>query len=152
EESKLYYPRVGWVEQNPEDFYLSTLNTVREVVKKSGIDPREVASIAFSGQMAGILAIDKDWKPVMPYDSWLDIRCKEYIDYLKMNYEEFLIEKTGAPPTVDHLPKMMWWKNERPEVFERVCKFTGPAVYVSGRLAKVKGEDAFYDDTTFRHI
>ncbi|MCF8884657.1 MAG: FGGY family carbohydrate kinase [Nitrososphaerota archaeon] len=147
EESKLYYPRVGWVEQNPEDFYLSTLNTVREVVKKSGIDPREVASIAFSGQMAGILAIDKDWKPVMPYDSWLDIRCKEYIDYLKMNYEEFLIEKTGAPPTVDHLPKMMWWKNERPEVFERVCKFTVPAVYVAGRLAKLKGEDAFYDYT-----
>jgi xylulokinase len=147
EESKLYYPRVGWVEQVPEDFYISTVNTVREVVKKSRIDPRQVASIAFSGQMAGILAIDKDWNPVMPYDSWLDIRCEKYIDYLKANHEELLIDRTGVPPTVDHLPKMMWWKNERRETFEKICKFTVPAVYVAGRLAGLKGEDAFYDYT-----
>ncbi|MEM2011702.1 MAG: FGGY family carbohydrate kinase [Nitrososphaerota archaeon] len=147
EESKLYYPRVGWVEQEPEDFYKSALNTIREVVNKSRIDPREVASIAFSGQMAGILAVDKEWRPVMPYDSWLDIRCKEYIDYLKRNYEELLIEKTGVPPTVDHLPKMMWWKKERPEVFEKICRFTVPAVYAAGRLAGLKGEEAFYDYT-----
>lgn len=147
EESKLYYPRIGWVEQNPEDFYVSTLNTVRELVRKSGVNPREVASIAFSGQMAGILAIDKEWNPVMPYDSWLDIRSKQYIDYLKENYEELLIQKTGAPPTVDHLPKMMWWKNERPETFEKICKFTVPAVFVAGKLAGLKGEDAFYDYT-----
>lgn len=147
EESKLYYPKVGWVEQEPEDFYTSAINTIKEVVRKSNVDPREVASIAFSGQMAGILAIDRDWKPVIPYDSWLDIRCKDYIDYLKANYEELLIQKTGVPPTIDHLPKMIWWKKERPEVYEKIYKFTVPAVYVAGRLARLKGEEAFYDYT-----
>jgi xylulokinase len=147
EESKLYYPRVGWVEQEPGDFYTSSINTIKQVIKKSGVDPRDIASIAFSGQMAGILAIDKDWNPVMNYDSWLDIRCREYIDYIKQNYEELLIQLTGAPPTVDHLPKMMWWKNERPEIFEKICKFTVPAVYVAGKFAGLKGEEAFYDYT-----
>lgn len=147
EESKLYYPRVGWVEQEPEDFYTSSINTIKQVIKKSGISPKDVASIAFSGQMAGILAVDKDWKPVMPYDSWLDIRCKEYLDYIKQNYEDLLIQLTGAPPTIDHLPKMMWWKNERPEIFEKICKFTVPAVYVAGKLAGLKGGEAFYDYT-----
>ncbi|MCS7134199.1 MAG: FGGY family carbohydrate kinase [Candidatus Caldarchaeum sp.] len=147
EESKLYYPRVGWVEQNPDDFVISTVNTVRGVVEKSGINPREVAAIAFSGQMAGILAVDRNWEPVIPYDSWLDIRCKTYLDQLKASHEELLIRKTGAPPTIDHLPKMIWWKKERPEVFERICKFTVPAVYVAGKLAGLKGEQAFYDYT-----
>ncbi len=147
EESKLYYPKVGWVEQNPEDFYLSAVNTIKEAVKKSGIDPREIASIAFSGQMAGILAIDKEWKAIIPYDSWLDIRCRKYIDYLKRNYEELLIQKTGVPPTVDHLPKMMWWRNERPQTFDRIYKFTVPAVYVAGKMSKLRGEEAFYDYT-----
>ncbi len=147
EESKLYYPRVGWVEQEPEDFYTSSINTIKQVIRKSGVDPRDIASIAFSGQMAGILAIDKGWNPVMNYDSWLDIRCREYIDYIKQNYEDLLIQLTGAPPTVDHLPKMMWWKNERPEIFEKICKFTVPAVYVAGKFAGLKGEEAFYDYT-----
>jgi len=147
EESRLYFPRVGWVEQNPEDFYNSTINTIRRVVNTAQIDPNEIASCAFSGQMAGILAIDKDWKPVMPYDSWLDIRCKDYINYLKNNFEELLIQSTGSPPTVNHLPKMIWWKNERPDVFSRICRFTVPAVYVAGKLAGLKGDDAFYDYT-----
>jgi len=147
EESKLYYPRVGWVEQKPEDFYSSVVNTVREILRKSQVNPKDVASIAFSGQMAGILGIDKNWSPVIPYDSWLDIRCKKYIDMLMEKYADLLIEITGAPPTVDHLPKMMWWKNERPEIFEKIYKFTVPAVYVAGRLAGLKGDDAFYDYT-----
>ena len=147
EESKLYYPRVGWVEQKPEDFYNSTVNTVREVIKRSGVDPRDVSSIAFSGQMAGILAIDKNWSPVIPYDSWLDIRCKDYIDMLSERYADLLIEVTGVPPTVDHLPKMLWWKNERPQVFEKIYKFTVPSVYVAGRISNLTGDDAFYDYT-----
>lgn len=76
EESKLYYPRVGWFEQEPEDFYMSAVNTIREVIRKSGVDPQDVASIAYSGQMAGILAIDKNWEPVMPYDSWLEYKVQ----------------------------------------------------------------------------
>jgi xylulokinase len=147
EESKLYFPRVGWVEQEPEDFYSSAINTIKRVIETARTDPRDVASIAFSGQMAGILAVDRDWKPVMPYDSWLDIRSRDYINYLKKNFEDLLIRTTGSPPTVNHLPKMMWWQNERPDVFSRICKFTVPAVYVAGKLAGLKGEDAFYDYT-----
>jgi len=147
EESKLYYPRVGWVEQKPEDFYASTINTVREIMKTSGADPRDVSAIAFSGQMAGIMGIDKNWNPVIPYDSWLDVRCKAYIDMLAEKYADLLISVTGVPPTVDHLPKMLWWKNERPEVFERIYKFTVPSIYVAGKVSGLKGDDAFYDYT-----
>jgi len=147
EESKLYYPEVGCVEQEPEDFYASTLRTVREVVRKSGVNPEDVLSIAFSGQMAGILAIDSKWRPVTPYDSWLDIRCRDHIDYVNKNYADLLIRITGVPPTVDHLPKMLWWKNEKPEIFEKICKFTVPSVYVAGRLTGLSGNEAFYDYT-----
>jgi len=107
EESRLYYPKVGWVEQEPEDFIASSINTIKEVLKKSKINPKEVASLSFSGQMAGILAIDKDWNPIISYDSWLDIRCKDYVNYLSKHYADMLIEIGGVPPTINHLPKMM---------------------------------------------
>ena len=42
---------------------------------------------------------------------------------------------------------MLWWKNERPSIFEKIYKFTVPSVYVAGRLAGLRGDQAFYDYT-----
>jgi xylulokinase len=42
---------------------------------------------------------------------------------------------------------MMWWRDNEPEIFRRIYKFTVPAVYVAGKFAGLKGDDAFYDYT-----
>ena len=147
EESKLHYPKPGWVEQDPMDFYRSTCNTVSEVVKKSGISPEDVAAICLDGQMAGILAIDENWNPVTHYDSWLDTRCKKYVDYIKNSHEDKVLALSGLPSTVAHCAKILWWKNEEPKVFNSISKFIQPAVFVAGKLAGLKGKDAFIDYT-----
>lgn len=151
EESKLYYPKPGWVEQDPEDFYGSTVSTIRRAIKKSKVDPGNVAAIAIGGQMAGICAIDEDWIPVTRYDSWLDTRCKPYVDYLREKHENLLLETVGAPPSIAHGPKILWWKNERPRIFHKIRKFIMPAAYVAGRLAGLDGDDAF-EDHTYLHF
>ncbi len=146
EESKLLYPKPGWVEQEPEDFYLSSLRTIKECLEKSGINPRGVAAIAFDGQMAGIGSVDETWDTPTVYDSWLDTRCKPYIDRMKGD-QDLIIAKTGGPPTYSHGPKILWWKEERPEVFRKIAKFVVPGGYVAGRMAGLKGEEAFIDYT-----
>ncbi|GAH71256.1 unnamed protein product, partial [marine sediment metagenome] len=45
EESKLYYPKPGWVEQKPNEMFNSTLNTIKTVVKESGISSDKIAAI-----------------------------------------------------------------------------------------------------------
>ena len=64
EESSLYYPKPGWVEQETEDFYNSAVKTIRRVIEKSNIRPGKVAAITVDGQMSGIGMIDKNWNPV----------------------------------------------------------------------------------------
>ena len=146
EESTLLYPRPGWVEQDPDDFFTSSVRTIRECVEKSGVNPADVAAIAFDGQMAGIGAVDADWGTPTPYDSWLDTRCGHYIELMK-THEDQIIQKTGGPPTYCHGPKILWWKHERPEVFERISKFVMPTTYAAGRMAGLKGDEAFIDYT-----
>ena len=146
EESKLLYPKPGWVEQEPEDFYLSSLRTIKECLEKSGVEPGEVAALAFDGQMAGIGTIDDQWQTPTVYDSWLDTRCKPYIDRMR-EHQDLIIEKTGGPPTYSHGPKILWWKEEQPEVFRKIVKFVVPGGYVAGRMAGLKGEEAFMDYT-----
>src|SRR5512135_922705 len=74
-EVPLYYPRPGVVEQENDDFYRTAAQTVRQCVTGSGIDPRQIAAIAFDSQMAGVASVDENYQPVTRFDSWLDMRC-----------------------------------------------------------------------------
>ncbi len=146
EESKLYYPEMNAVEQDPDEIYISVINTIKQCIQKSDIDIRKVEGIAIDGQMAGICSIDKDWFPVTPYDSWLDTRCAPYIARLKTE-ESKIIALSGGPPSFTHGPKMLWWKNEKPEAFKKIAKFVMPSVYAAGKLASLKASDAYIDYT-----
>lgn len=146
EESKLYYPEMCAVEQDLDEIYISVINTIKQCIQKSDIDIRKVEGIAIDGQMAGICSIDKDWSPATPYDSWLDTRCSSYIEKLKKE-ESKIISLTGGPPSFTHGPKMLWWKNEKPEVFNKIAKFIMPSTYAAGKLAGLKASDAYIDYT-----
>lgn len=143
----IYYPEPGVVEQENEDFYLSAAQTVKRCIVESGIDSREIAAIAFDSQMAGVGAIDGEFQSVAKFDSWLDMRCEPQIKYLEENFGEMITELTGCPPTCDHGPKILWWKEERPEAYSRTAKFVMPGGYVAGKMAGLKADQAFIDYT-----
>lgn len=151
QEVPVYYPRPGVVEQENSDFYTTAAATVRRCVTESGIDPRAVAAIAFDSQMAGVGSVDEHYQPATRFDSWLDMRCEPYIEWMSREAGERVTRLTGCPPTCDHGPKMLWWKHEQPDDYRRVAKFLMPAAYVAGRMAGLRGEQA-YIDHTFIHF
>jgi xylulokinase len=146
-EVPIHYPEPAVVEQENEDFYRTAAETVNNCIKESGIDPRDVAAISFDSQMAGVGAIDENYQSVSKFDSWLDMRCEPQIKFLEENYGELITRLTGCPPTCDHGPKILWWRDERPEDYRRTAKFLMPGGYVAGRMAGLKADDAFIDYT-----
>lgn len=146
-EVPLYHPRPGVVEQENDDFYRSAATTVSRCLAASGVDPRQVAAIAFDSQMAGVGAVDEEYSPAIRFDSWLDMRCQPYIEQLERDHGNLITRLTGCPPTCDHGPKILWWQHEQPASYARVAKFLLPAGYVAGRLAGLRGDDAFIDHT-----
>ena len=145
EESILHYPRPGEVEQDPEDIFRSVLRTVSAAMARAGIAPDRVAAIALDGQMAGIMAIDEQWRPVTHYDSWLDTRCAPWLEQLRP-HEHDIIQTCGMALAFNHAPKILYWR-DRPDVWSRIASFIQPAAYVAGRLAGLQGRDAFMDRT-----
>ena len=150
-EVPLYYPKPGVVEQESDDFYRTAAETVRSCIVESGIDPRQVVAIAFDSQMAGVGMIDENYNSAGRFDSWLDMRCQPQIQYIDQNHGELVTRLTGCPPTCDHAPKIMWWKEERPTVYDSVAKFVMPSAYVAGRMAELTADQA-YIDYTFLHF
>ncbi len=145
-EVPLYYPKPGVVEQENDDFYTSAAQSVQRCITASSIDPRAIAAIAFDSQMAGIGTVDEDFRPATRFDSWLDMRCQPYIEHMETQ-GELVTRTTGCPPTCDAGPKMLWWQGERPDEFRRIAKFVVPAGYVAGRMADLRGDQAFIDHT-----
>lgn len=150
-EVQLFYPKPGIVEQEAGDFYSSAATTVKNCIQESGIDPKEIAAIAFDSQMAGVGSIDADYQPAARFDSWLDMRCQPYIQWMADEAGELVTDITGCPPTCNHGPKMLWWKNEEPETYRKIEKFLMPAAFVAGQLAGLTPDQAFID-YTFIHF
>ncbi|MBO8140707.1 MAG: xylulose kinase [Firmicutes bacterium] len=146
EETTLRYPRPGWVEQDPDEMYGSALRAIRTCLEQAAVRGGDVAAVAFAGQMAGVCAVDSAWRPVIPYDSWLDTRCAPYMRQMR-RHQRRILELTGGYPTYSHGPKILWWKHERPETFSRIAKFVMPAAYVAGKMAGLTADEAFIDYT-----
>jgi xylulokinase len=150
-EVPIYYPKPGVVEQDSKDFYETAALTVSRCIHQSNVAPQEVAAIAFDSQMAGVGLIDESYQAVGRFDSWLDVRCKPYIEWMDKEAGDQITQLTGCPPTCDHGPKMLWWKHEHPQDYNRTAKFLMPAAYVAGRMAGLKSDQA-YIDYTFIHF
>lgn len=144
--SKLISPTAGTMEENPDDIFSSVLNTIRQSVELAGVSPRDIVAIGIDGQMAGIMGIDGDFEAVTPLDSWLDVRCGKYIGRLRP-FEKEINQLSGGPVTYNHGPKIIWWKNEHPDVYKKIRKFVLPHVYVAGKLAGIKSDSAYMDYT-----
>ncbi|MBR1560357.1 MAG: xylulokinase [Clostridia bacterium] len=136
-------PRIGWAEQDPALWYDRTVRAIRAALERSGVDPRDIAAVSFSGQMHGTVAVDESGKPLMNAIIWMDQRSGEVLDEI--------YERVGAPAILEHtqnrvaagyvLGTLYWLKTRQPELFGRVHKVMLPKDYVKYRLSGVISTD-----------
>lgn len=79
-EYPLYFPKPGWSEQNPEDWYAQTVEGIRALLE--GFDPEQVAGLSFGGQMHGLVILDKEDRVIRPAILWNDGRTAKECRYL----------------------------------------------------------------------
>lgn len=130
------YPRAGWAEQDPEELWQAVAAATRAVIHKSGVDPRDVIGVGASAQMFNLLPVDKDCRPLARMLSWLDVRSVDQADrLLTEDMRAFLYEHTGNIPTAkDIVPKILWLKEERPDLWERTRWLLDCKEYILFRL------------------
>jgi xylulokinase len=147
EASKLYQPEPGTCWQEADDIYGSVVRTIKELVRKVPDAAKNTAAIGIDSQMAGIMGVTADGEASTPYDSWLDTRCKKYVELVRQRAELRYMELTGSPVSFTHGPKILWWKGEHPDAYQKTAKWVLPHGYVTGKICGEKGADAVYDWT-----
>jgi len=127
------HPKPSWAEQDPEELYSSTVKAVRAVAKDVG---DRVKAVGFSGQMHGLCCFDKNGKPLTKLIPWVDVRAGEQARKLEMMLgAEELYRRTGCPPLFVYIaPKILWVKENMPEVFSECRKILTAQDYVIFKL------------------
>lgn len=130
------YPNPGWAEQNPEDWWNSTKSGISEIIDTCNITPESIGGISFSGQMHGLVVLDKDEKVLIPAILWCDQRTQSQCDYLNKKYgQERLSSYTGNMALTGFtLPKLLWVKENEPEVYSKIAHIMLPKDYISFKL------------------
>ena len=137
----LYYPQAGWCEQDPNVWWAAVSIGIRELVR--GYDVSQVKGIGVSGQMHALVALDDEDKPVCPAILWNDGRAQFQSDYLNNEVgRRWLSAKTGNVSYAGFTaPKLMWLREEEPQIFSRIDKLMLPKDYINYRLTGVHSTD-----------
>ena len=133
-EYPLYFPRSGWSEQNPTDWFLAVKEGLKEL---AACADEKIAGISFGGQMHGLVILDKDDNVLRPAILWNDGRSTEEADYLNNVIGKEKLSKLTANIAFAGFtaPKILWVKNNEPEIFEKISKIMLPKDYISYMLS-----------------
>ena len=73
----LFQPKAGYAEQNPEDWWEACVKGIRAVIEKSSVQASNIKGIGLSGQMHGLVLLDKDNNVVRKSIIWCDQRTEK---------------------------------------------------------------------------
>lgn len=128
-------PKEGWAEQNPADWYAALRTTVKRIGERHPEIERDLRGIGVTGQMIGLVVLDAQGEPLMPSIIWMDQRSSKEICYLKEHHGELISKHTLNPVNSAYtLPKMLWLKNNRPQLWNKLYRLQLPKDYVRLRL------------------
>src|ERR1700690_1354339 len=74
---EIHYPRPGWAEQEPEDWWHAIVSSTRQVIQSSGIAPANVVGMVHATQLLGIVPMASTGRPLRRAIFCLDARAPE---------------------------------------------------------------------------
>ncbi len=139
-EYPLYMNEEGWSEQNPADWWKGVCEGLKEIA--SSCDSSCIKAVSFSGQMHGLVILDENDTVLRPAILWNDQRTQKQCDEINGGDSTFVISNTGnIALTGFTAPKLLWVKENEPELFAKIKKIMLPKDYMAYMLSGVHATD-----------
>jgi xylulokinase len=135
---KMLVPQPGWAEHRPnEDWWGDFCLLSKKLIADSGVDPRDIAAVATSAIGPCMLPVDAARQPLMNGVLYgVDTRAARQIAALTERIgEATLLERCGNALTSQSVgPKILWLKQERPELYAKTAKVLTSTSFIVERL------------------
>ena len=134
---------IGWAEQHPEDWRRASFAAIRQILKSENVRAEDIKAVGLSGQMHGAVFLDEADEVLRPSIIWCDQRtgkqCRELTETVGA---ERLIELVSNPALTNFtLTKMLWLRENEPEIWKRTRTVLLPKDYLRLCLSGDKATD-----------
>jgi xylulokinase len=143
-----YYPVAGWHEQKPMDWWNSVVESTNNLLQNVDIDKNHIKGIGISGHSLGVVPIDCEGNllrtstPIWS-DSRADLQAEEF--FKKVDEKEwYMTTGNGFPAPLYSIFKIMWYRDNEPDMFAKVDKFIGTKDFINYMLTGVACTDYSY--------
>lgn len=129
-------PRALWSEQHPDLWWDGAQKSIRAVITKAGVDASQIGGLGLTGQMHGLVLLDENGNVLRPAILWNDQRTQAQCDEIhKLVGREHFIQISGnVALTGFTAPKILWVRENEPEIYARVRHILLPKDYVRYKL------------------
>ncbi len=138
---RVYYPREGYAEQDPNEWYDAVCNGLKQLLMR--IDVEKVEAIGIDGQSWSCIPVDRDGNVLHNTPIWFDMRATnecEWIDEHIGADAVFNISKNPVKPSYT-TPKALWFRSNMPEIYRNTYKFLQSNAYIVYKLTGVFTQD-----------
>ena len=132
----LQTPRPLWSEQNPLEWWEAVAVGIRSVLEKTGLSGEAIAAVGLTGQMHGLVLLDEMGSVLRPAILWNDQRTQSQCDEIHqiVGRERFIQITGNVALTGFTAPKILWVKENEPEVFAQAKHVLLPKDYIRYKL------------------
>lgn len=126
----------GWAEHDPEAYWSTVSGTISESIKEAKIDAKDIKGVCISAHSPALILVDRDQNPLQLSHFWMDRRGTDEAKYIsdKIGGDRiFRVSGNGIDPYYATV-KLLWEKNNRPELYHRAYKFQTAADYPRMKL------------------
>lgn len=140
---QVYYPESGWAEQDADEWWKAICDGIKDVLNQRSVSPDKICGIGVDGQSWSAIPVDREGHALARTPIWMDTRARHICDRVKKEIGEdtiFDIAGNDFLPSYS-TPKMIWFKEERPEVFQNTYKFLQSNSYIVYKLTGIMSQD-----------
>ena len=129
-------PKPLWAEQDPNDWWRAAQLAIKGVLNEAGARGSDVRGVGFSGQMHGLVVLDKENQVIRPALIWCDQRSQRQVDEINRTVGRDKVLQATANPVLTGftLPKLIWVRDNDPQHFSAMTHLLLPKDFVRFQL------------------
>jgi len=130
-----FFPHRGWAEQPADQWWQALIQTVKEVLNRSKVNPADIAGIGVDSMGSVALPVDRDGRSLRNGLLWMDRRSEDQCCWINKHLKDTLWQINGNYNDPSNIaPKVLWIKDNEPEVYEKTDKFLHANGYLVYKL------------------
>lgn len=125
-----------WAEQDPDDWWRAGQMAIQGVLREARARGNDVVGIGLTGQMHGLVVLDERGQVIRPALIWCDQRSQRQVDFINAQLGTERVLRSTANPVLTGftLPKLLWVRDNEPQLFASIRHILLPKDYLRYQL------------------